>query len=156
MNKVLLISLISLLTSCQEMSTKTQVTNTKDSLLVDYMSFISQFTDYSFVDWESFHRLSTQQNKADWGRLVYVHSSWEECGAASNYWELLQNARLEVHRRSIPLRAISSRKMKRRLDALERGFDEVFIVLVGQEYYLRCFQDVFDEVIPPLVDALVE
>ena len=156
MNKFFLISLISLLTSCQVMSTKTQVANTKDSVLVDYMAFISQFTDYSFVDWESVHRLSTQQNHADWDKSIYIHSSWEECGASAYYWELLQNIRLDVHRRSIPLRAVSSRKMKRRLDALERGFDEVFIELVGQEYYLRCFQDVFDEVIPPLIDALVE
>ena len=79
MNKAFLISLISLLTSCQVMSTKTQVANTKDSVLVDYMAFISQFTDYSFVDWESVHRLSTQQNHADWDKSIYIHSSWEEC-----------------------------------------------------------------------------
>jgi hypothetical protein len=40
------------------------------------------------------------------------------------------------------------------MDALERSLDEAFETMVTQEYYLRCFEDVFDETVPPKVEGL--
>jgi hypothetical protein len=128
----------------------------KDSLLVDFMSYVSQFTDYSFVDWEDISSMSVKQYVADWDESLddNIHPSWKQEGLDAEVWNLLKNAKAEVHRRSIPLRSISSRRLCRKLDALERAFDEAFEQMVTQEYYLRCFEDVFDEMIPPKVDNL--
>ncbi len=40
------------------------------------------------------------------------------------------------------------------MDALEKPFDKAFETMVIQEYYLRCFEDVFDEIVPPEVEGL--
>ena len=40
--------------------------NIKDSLLVDYMTYVSQFADCSFVDWKGFSEMRIMQNTADW------------------------------------------------------------------------------------------
>lgn len=40
------------------------------------------------------------------------------------------------------------------MDALEKSFDEAFETMVTQEYYLRCFEDVFDEIVSPEVEGL--
>ena len=45
--------------------------------------------------------------------------------------------------------------MLKELDAIEQALDEAFIEMVTQEYYLRVFQDVFDEVLSAKVDDLV-
>lgn len=74
----------------------------------------------------------------------------------SGCWLVLQNAKAELHRKSIPLRAVSSRRFCKEKDALEAAFDKAFEKMVTQEYYMRCFEDVFDETVPPKVDALTE
>ena len=38
----------------------------KDSLLVEYMRYASQFSDCSFVDWDGFSRMRVMQYVADW------------------------------------------------------------------------------------------
>ena len=128
----------------------------KDSLLVEYMRYASQFSDCSFVDWDGFSRMRVMQNVADWDESLdeRIHPSWKQENLDAGAWALLQNAKAELHRRSIPLRALSSRALCRRMDALERSLDEAFETMVTQEYYLRCFEDVFDETVPPKVEGL--
>jgi hypothetical protein len=100
--------------------------------------------------------MSVKQYVADWDESLddNIHPSWKQEGLDAEVWNLLRNAKAEVHRRSIPLRSISSRRVCGKLDALERAFDEAFEQMVTQEYYLRCFEDVFDETIPPNIDDL--
>ena len=128
----------------------------KDSLLVEYMRYASQFSDCSFVDWDVFSRMRIMQNVADWDESLNgrIHPSWKQESLDAGAWALLQNAKAELHRRSIPVRALSSRALCRRMDALERSLDEAFETMVTQEYYLRCFEDVFDETVPPMVEGL--
>jgi hypothetical protein len=40
------------------------------------------------------------------------------------------------------------------MDALEKSLDKAFEAMVTQEYYLRCFEDVFDQTVPPKVEGL--
>jgi hypothetical protein len=40
------------------------------------------------------------------------------------------------------------------LDAIEQAFDDAFIEMVSQEYYMRVFSDVFDEVFSKRVDDM--
>ena len=128
----------------------------KDSLLVEYMRYASQFSECSFVDWDGFSRMRVMQYVADWDESLdeRIHPSWKQENLDAGAWALLQNAKAELHRRSIPVRALSSRALCRRMDALERSLDEAFETMVTQEYYLRCFEDVFDETVPPKVEGL--
>ena len=128
----------------------------KDSLLVEYMRYASQFSDCSFVDWDGFSRMRVMQYVADWDESLdeRIHPSWRQENLDAGAWALLQNAKAELHRRSIPVRALSSRALRRRMDALEKSLDEAFETMVTQEYYLRCFEDVFDETVPPMVEGL--
>jgi hypothetical protein len=54
------------------------------------------------------------------------------------------------------VRSVSNRRVRRELDRLEEGFDKVFIDMVSQDYYMRVFEDVFDETVPARIDSLVE
>ena len=96
------------------------------------------------------------QNVADWDESIEerIHPSWKHESLDAGAWAILQNARAELHRRSIPVRAVSSRALCRRMDALEKSLDEAFEKMVTQEYYPRCFEDVFDETVPPKVEGL--
>ena len=80
--------------------------------------------------------------------------SWKQESLDAGALAILQNAKADLHRRSIPLRAVSSRALCRRMDALEKSFDKAFEAMVTQEYYLRCFEDVFDQIVPPKVEGL--
>ena len=128
----------------------------KDSLLVEYMRYASQFSDCSYVDWDRLSKMRIMQNTADWDESLNdrIHPSWTQGNLAAGAWTILQNAKAELHRRSIPVRVVSSRALCRRMDALEESFDATFESMVTQEYYLRCFEDVFDETVPPKVDGL--
>ena len=119
----------------------------KDSLLVEYMRYASQFSDCSYVDWDRLSKMRIMQNTADWDESLNdrIHPSWKQENLAAGACAILQNAKAELHRRSIPVR---------RMDALEESFDATFESMVTQEYYLRCFEDVFDETVPPKVDGL--
>jgi hypothetical protein len=96
------------------------------------MSYVSQFSDYSFVDWEDISSKHIKQYVADWDESLddMIHHSWKLESLDAEVWDLLQIAKAEVHRRSIPLKSISSRSLCRKM--------------VTQEYYLRCFEDVFE------------
>ena len=80
--------------------------------------------------------------------------TWRECDAAALYWDRPQSAKICLHRKSLPLRAIASKGIVKELDTIEQAFDEAFIEMVSQEYYMRIFQDVFDEIFSAKVDHL--
>lgn len=142
--------------SCCNRTSISRTDELRDSLLVEYMSYAGLFYDSSFLDWDSFTDLAINQNKADWGPEVenLIHPTW--CGheAASIYWDRLQSAKICLHCKSLPLRAIATDLMLKEMDALEEAFDEAFLTMVTQEYYLRVFQDVFDETFAPKVDGM--
>ena len=159
MRNLIIVAAMAILTACSHPAiVKSSSNPVKDSLIVDYMTYVSQFTDCSFVDWEGLARMRIMQNVADWDESLddRIHPSWKHESLDAGAWAILQNAKAEIHRRSVPLRALSSRGLCRRMDALERSFDEAFEVMVTQEYYQRCFEDVFDETVPPKIDKLCE
>lgn len=159
MNRIVLVAAVAmaLFSGCSiENHRRSAASPVKDSLLVEYMRYASSFSDCSFVDWEGLARMRIMQNIADWDESLddRIHPSWKQESLDAGAWAILQNAKAELHRRSIPVRAVSSRELCRRMDKLEKSFDEAFAAMVTQEYYLRCFEDVFDEVVPPKVDGL--
>ena len=160
MNRILLVitaAAMLLMSGCRfESQRRLMSSPAKDSLLVEYMRYAAQFSDCSFVDWEGLSKMRIMQNVADWDESLndWIHPSWKQENLAAGAWAILQNAKAELHRRSIPVRAVSSQTLCRRMDALEKSFDKAFESMVTQEYYLRCFEDVFDETVPPKVDGL--
>ena len=160
MNRILLVitaAAMLLMSGCRfESQRRITSSPVEDSLLVEYMRYASQFSDCSFVDWDGFSRMRVMQYVADWDESLdeRIHPSWKQESLDAGAWALLQNAKAELHRRSIPVRALSSRALCRRMDALERSLDEAFETMVTQEYYLRCFEDVFDDTVPPKVKGL--
>ncbi len=159
MKRLLIIAavVVAALSGCENIRFNRYVeSDLKDSLLVNYMRYVSQFSDCSFADWEGFSKMRIRQYPADWDEAMddKIHPSWRQEGLDAGAWAILQNAKAEVHRRSIPLRTLASRALCKRMDALERSFDEAFEQMVTQEYYLRCFEDVFDETVPPRVEGL--
>lgn len=152
---ILFISIL-LTGSCCNRTSISRTDELRDSLLVEYMSYAGLFYDSSFLDWNSFTDLDINQNKADWGTEVenLIHPTWRGHEAASIYWDRLQSAKICLHCKSLPLRAIATDRMLKEMDALEEAFDEAFLTMVTQEYYLRVFQDVFDETFAPKVDGM--
>ena len=142
--------------SCCNHPSQTQANELRDSLIVDYMTFAATFYDSAFVDWDSFIGLGINQYAADWSPEIdkVIDPTWRECGAAALYWERLKCAKVCLHCKSLPLRAIATDRMLKEMDALEEAFDEAFLTMVTQEYYLRVFHDVFDETFAPKVDGM--
>ena len=130
----------------------------RDNLIAEYMQTLSSFYDYSLVDWDLFTDMALHQNTSDWGEEVskVMDPSWDESQHKSAYWDMLQSAKVYLHCESLPLRALATPRMARELDAVEEAFDEVFLEMVSQEYYMRVFPDVFDEILPPKIDRLAK
>lgn len=122
------------------------------------MSYVAVFYDDAFIDWDAFTALDINQNKSDWTKEVddLIHPSWREHNLASLYWDRLQSAKVCLHCKSLPLRSVCDERTRKQLDAIEKAFDEVFIEMASQEYYLRVFQDVFDDVFSQRIDEMVE
>ena len=142
--------------SCCNHPSQTRSDELGDSLVVDYMTYAAVFYDSAFVDWDPFTSLGINQYAADWGPEIdkVVDTTWRECDAAALYWDRLQSAKVNLHCKSLPLRAIASKGIVKELDAMEQAFDDAFTEMVSQEYYLRVFQDVFDEIFSARVDHL--
>lgn len=142
--------------SCCNHPSQARAGEFKDSLAVDYMTYAEVFYDSAFVDWDSFTGLGINQYAADWSQEIdkVMDPTWRECDAAALYWDRLQSAKICLHRKSLPLRTVASKGIVKELDTMEQAFDEAFIEMVSQEYYLRVFQDVFDEIFSAKVDHL--
>ena len=142
--------------SCCNHTSISRTDELRDSLFVEYMTYAGLFYDSSFLDWNSFTDLDINQNKADWGSDVesLIHPTWRGHEAASIYWDRLQSAKICLHCKSLPLRAIATDRMLKEMDALEEAFDQAFLTMVTQEYYLRVFQDVFDETFATKIDGM--
>ena len=141
--------------SCNHPS-QTQAYELRDSLIVDYMTYAATFYDSAFVDWDSFIGLGINQYAADWSPEIdkVIDPTWRECDAAALYWDRLQSAKISLHCKSLPLRAIATKGLVKELDAIEQAFDDAFVEMISQEYYMRIFQDVFDEIFSARVDHL--
>ena len=142
--------------SCCNHSSHNRTAELRDSLLVEYMAYAGLFYDSSFLDWKSFTDLQINQNQSDWGKEIdkLIDPTWRGCDAASVYWDRLQSAKICLHVKSLPLRAVATPRMLKELDAIEQAFDDAFIEMVSQEYYMRVFSDVFDEVFSKRVDDM--
>ena len=75
---------------------------------------------------------------------------------ASEYWHILQNARTDFHQKSLPVRVGATASTTALLDKTEAMFDTVFVRCVSQEYYMRLFPEMYNEVMKPAITELTQ
>ena len=116
---------------------------------------IIRFSNYSTVDWAQIDTMYYRPCTADWNDDIDRRIDPDfPLDMAAEYWHSLQNAKTYFHQRSLPLRATSSPAVGEALDRTEAAFDTVFVRCVEQEYYMRLFVDVYNEVMQPAIDNL--
>jgi hypothetical protein len=117
---------------------------------------IADYANYATVDWSELDEMY-RPNCADWSEEIearFCEGFPREI--AASYWHLLQNARTDFHRKSLPLRVGASADAVERIVETEALFDTVFVRCISQEYYMRLLPDIYNEVMPHALDALVK
>ena len=122
----------------------------------EFVMDISCYSDYSTVEWHELRDKYYRPNTADWSpEIDSLICDGFPMELACEYWHLLQNARTDFHQKSLPLRVEASKEMVDALDKTEAMFDTVFVRCVSQEYYMRLFPEMYNEVMKPAIDELV-
>ena len=120
-----------------------------------FIESISDYSDYSTIDWCELRERYYRPNTADWPTAIdkLIITGFPK-DIASEYWHLLQNARTDFHQKSLPLRAEASKNEIDALDKAEAMFDTVFVRCVSQEYYTRLFPEMYNETMKLAIDKL--
>ena len=133
------------------------VTSCKQDHTTEFVSEISRYSDYSTVTWSDLSEKYYRPNTGDWDSVTNERLTKDfPIGIAAEFWHLLQNARTDFHQKTLPLRAEASENIITALDRTDAMFDTVFVRCVSQEYYMRLFPEMYNEVMTPAIDELVE
>ena len=122
----------------------------------EFIRSVSSYSDYSTVDWDDLDDKYYRPNTADWPAEVdslIVNDFPMEI--ACRYWHLLQNARTDFHQKSLSLRVNASKNVVAALNNTEAMFDTVFVRCISQEYYMRLFPEVYNDVMKVAIDKLI-
>lgn len=121
------------------------------------MRNLCSYYDYSTVNWERIDTLFYRPNEANWSESIQARiRKGFPPEIAAEYWHCLQNAKTDFHQQSMPVRLIVSNRGRDVLDQIETMFDSVFVRCVEQEYYMRLFPDMYNEVMQPAMDNLFQ
>ena len=121
----------------------------------EFIRSVSSYSDYSTVDWDDLDDKYYRPNTADWSAEVdslIVNDFPMEI--ACRYWHLLQNARTDFHQKSLSLRVNASKNVVAALNNTEAMFDTVFVRCISQEYYMRLFPEVYNDVMKEAIDKI--
>ncbi|MBQ8271725.1 MAG: hypothetical protein IJZ09_01800 [Tidjanibacter sp.] len=130
---------------------------TCDAAVVEAYAPITPFYEYSTVQWEHMDWLHYRPNVADWGETIGSRISPDfPMEIAVEYWDKLQKTKTYFHQQTLPLRCNASKSIVEALNQTESQFDSIFVKCVGQEYYMRLFPEVYNEVMQPAIDNLCE
>ncbi|MDD2498516.1 MAG: hypothetical protein PHY90_10385 [Desulfitobacteriaceae bacterium] len=129
-----------------------QYNNNKESLKVVLQDAI-KYSDYNLVDWEKVRGLYTTPYHCDWKNNPYLKDKLIDSYVAQNetmcpVYEELQNAKKDFRMITTEARVIGSEEVLIALKDVEDGFDEVFLKMASEPYYMRIFYDKYDEVMP--------
>ena len=133
------------------------VTSCKQDTTTEFVREVSCYSDYSTVTWSDLSEKYYHPNTCDWDSVTNERIiKGFPIEIASHFWHLLQNARTDFHQKSLSLRAEASQNAIAAIDRAEAMFDTVFVRCVSQEYYMRLFPEMYNEVMTPAIDELVE
>lgn len=119
-------------------------------ITADVMQHLSELSDYAYVDW---NKKQTVVDMMGWQHPSMVPDFPME--EAQRMYVDCRNLKVWVHHVAVPLRCINGARVNKAIDDLESGFDTLYVRFVSQDYYLRERQEVFNGVIPALLDSLV-
>jgi sulfur relay (sulfurtransferase) DsrC/TusE family protein len=123
----------------------------------EFVVSISDYSDYSTVDWSELSEQYYRPNTADWSERIGAQIiEGFPMEIASEYWHILQNARTDFHQKSLPVRVGATASTTALLDKTEAMFDTVFVRCVSQEYYMRLFPEMYNEVMKPAITELTQ
>ena len=128
----------------------------KQDTATKFVEDINCYSDFSTVDWSALSNKYYHPNIADRDSVIneqIIDGFPSEI--AIGIWCLLQNARADFHQKSQPLRAEATKDIVNTLDQTEAMFDTVFVHCVSQEYYMRLFSEMYNEVMPSAIDELI-
>lgn len=111
---------------------------------------LSELSNHAYLDWN--------KQQVDIDMMGWQHPSMVSgfpMEEAQRMYVDCQNLKAWVHHASVPVRSINGAKVKASFDNLESGFDTLYVRFVSQDYYLREREEVFNDVIPALLDSLV-
>ena len=132
------------------------VTSCKQDTTAEFVREISCYSNYSTVTWSDLSEKYYRPNTGDWDSVTNERIiKGFPMEIASHFWHLLQNARTDFHQKTLPLRAEASENIIKALDQTEAMFDTVFVRCVSQEYYMRLFPEMYNEVMTPAIDKLI-
>lgn len=109
----------------------------------------SGFGNYSSVNWELIDTLYYRPYNCDWDNdldEIMAESEFPN-EIAAQYWHLLQNAKTNFHEKCLPIRAIAPKRLRKKIDYTASLFDTVFVKIIEQDYYMRIFPDIYNEII---------
>ena len=133
------------------------ITSCKHDTATELVKGISCYSDYSTVAWSDLSEKYYRPNAGDWDSEINKRIIKDfPIEISTEIWHLLQNVRTDFHQKSLPLRAKASKNIVVALDNTEAMFDTVFVRCVSQEYYMRLFPEMYNEVMKPALDELVE
>ena len=137
--------------ACNNKATHFQANTTLD------LQTIADFYNYSTVDWQKIDTLYYRPYSCDWTEEIERQIVPQfPMDIAAQYWNRLQNAKTYFHQQTLPLRAISDKKVCHQIDITEQQFDTIFVRCISQEYYMRLFVDCYNEIMPQQIDCLFE
>jgi hypothetical protein len=122
---------------------------------------VIDYSNYSTVNWKEIDDLYYRPYNCDWGEKFdkYIDTSNLESNQTPVYgqvWHKLQNAKEDFKKKTTEARVIGSTKVVSAIKSVESGFDEVFLEIVKDGWYLRAFVDHYNEVMPQKFDDLEE
>lgn len=133
------------------------LTGCATDVTTEFVRSVADYSYYYMVDWEDLGDKFYRPNTADWppeiDTLINRKAPLE---TTCEFWHLMQNARTDFHQKSSPLRSVASKSVVEAIDNTEAMFDTIFVRCCTQEYYMRILPNVYDEVMRPAIDELVE
>ena len=132
------------------------ITGCRRNTAIEFIEEISCYSDYSTVDWAELSEKYYRPNTADWDSKINERISDFPNEIAAGFWHILQNARSDFHQKSLPLRVEAIENVINTLDQTEAMFDTVFIRCVSQEFYMRLFPEMYNEIMKPAINELIE
>ena len=132
------------------------ITSCKQDTTTEFIKEIRCYSDYSTVAWSDLSEKYYRPNAGDWdsemNKRIIKNFPTE---ISAEIWHLLQNARTDFHQKSLSLRANASKNVVSTLNNTEAMFDTVFVRCISQEYYIRLFPEVYNDVMKVAIDKLI-
>ena len=118
---------------------------------------LGKFYSFSTVDWSLIDTMYYRPYNCDWpdemSKLFNPDFPFE---FIPMYWHMLQNAKTYLHQQTLPLRIGASDEAIEQLNRTESMLDSVFVRMVTDVYYLRCFVDNYEEIMPQEITKCFE